>query len=486
VTIKFHTNFVFIVLTCSVFAGCNMGKSSIVDPGGNTLVLHASSEIEFRNSIETMNLTVDRPVDLFIENANPIQGDFVVNIDNHSAHLKTIRAIFSDRTCLLGEIYLGLKGANILIENVRFVRTEKYNRATPVISFLDSRESVVSNCVFSETQNVTRNNEDVPAYFITFYKGYKNQLTNCQFTDKLTPGSIIVQSYMSLKKEGGNHHTIKDCYFGPRKFTGRPTDTAIRMGSAGRWDAETSHLAIGNVIKDNTFDRYNAYYETISIKSSDNQIIGNKFLQCNGYLSLRNAGNCLIQDNEFRGSKKTGTRGVRIQGPGHKIWNNYFENLSGVAMWIWGGTGELHSQPTKDHPVPNYVNTRDLNIRNNTIANCAVPLEFAFIGKVGNSIIPKDIEFSRNLIITDATTTKLFSIREDGLQVDKTKVAESLKLSDNVIAGKARVASDVRTELSVVNRTVNKNTLRKNFKNEFLSVKAKGGRVGYSKTKKEQ
>ncbi|WP_461009183.1 chondroitinase-B domain-containing protein [Streptomyces capparidis] len=111
---------------------------------------------------------------------------------------------------------------------------------------------------------------------------------------------------------------------------------AIRVG----W-SEISRSSGHTVIESNLFENCDGDPEIISVKSNDNIVRHNTFRASQGTLSQRHGNRGTFHGNFFFGEGKSGTGGIRVYGQDHKIYNNYFEGLTGTgydaALQLDGG-----------------------------------------------------------------------------------------------------------------------------------------------------
>ncbi|MFE0802668.1 chondroitinase-B domain-containing protein [Streptomyces sp. NPDC058834] len=111
---------------------------------------------------------------------------------------------------------------------------------------------------------------------------------------------------------------------------------AIRVGWSG-----ISRSSGFTVVESNLFENCDGDPEIVSVKSNDNIVRHNTFRTSQGVLSQRHGNRGAFYGNFFLGQGKAGTGGIRIYGQDHKVYNNYFEGLTGTgydaALQIDGG-----------------------------------------------------------------------------------------------------------------------------------------------------
>ena len=126
----------------------------------------------------------------------------------------------------------------------------------------------------------------------------------------------------------------------------------IAYGGGNGWEtirAGLSHLAPSQaftVIEYNLFRNTAGDPETISIKSSDNEIRYNTFRDVPGEMTLRHGNRNHVYGNYILG----GNNGIRVCGSEHLIYNNYIAGVkSGRGIWLEGGDGDGIDVPGKQH-----------------------------------------------------------------------------------------------------------------------------------------
>tara|TARA_Y100001970_G_C14239523_1_gene864007 strand:+ start:1603 stop:3729 length:2127 start_codon:yes stop_codon:yes gene_type:complete len=190
-----------------------------------------------------------------------------------------------------------------------------------------------------------------------------------------------------------NNHRIHNNYF--KNFIRDFDDGSIVNGY------ETIRLGTGlmaqegesNIqVYDNLFEKCNGEIEIISVKCKNVNLSNNTFLSCEGYLTLRNAGECNVENNVFL-INNTGNRagGIRILGENHTISNNYISgvpNTSSISVGIWIQAGIGTSRRT----------AKNIRISNNTLYN---NYKNIYIGDPNyRDEISNNIELTNNIIYT--------------------------------------------------------------------------------------
>ncbi|MEU3731547.1 chondroitinase-B domain-containing protein [Streptomyces sp. NPDC033538] len=163
---------------------------------------------------------------------------------------------------------------------------------------------------------------------------HHNRIDHNLFEEKHQLGNFITVD--GSETEQSQHDRIDHNHFrdiGPRAENEME---AIRVGWSG-----ISQSSGFTVVESNLFENCDGDPEIVSVKSNDNVVRYNTFRASQGALSQRHGNRGEFYGNFFLGEGKAGTGGIRIYGQDHKVYNNYFEGLTGTgydaALQIDGG-----------------------------------------------------------------------------------------------------------------------------------------------------
>ncbi|MDX3387164.1 chondroitinase-B domain-containing protein [Streptomyces niveiscabiei] len=163
---------------------------------------------------------------------------------------------------------------------------------------------------------------------------HHNRIDHNLFEEKHQRGNFITID--GSETQQSQHDRIDHNHFrdiGPRAENEME---AIRVGQSS-----ISRSSGFTVIESNLFERCDGDPEIVSVKSNDNIVRYNTFRASQGVLSQRHGNRSEFYGNFFLGQGKAGTGGIRVYGQDHKIYNNYFEGLTGTgydaALQIDGG-----------------------------------------------------------------------------------------------------------------------------------------------------
>lgn len=265
------------------------------------------------------------------------------------------------------------------------------NGHTPEGAVIEFRkdEKVANNCRVTECviDYFNPTNRGVSGSWVLLY-GQNNRLDHNSIFGKLYAG-VTLAVILNSKEDRENHHSIDHNYFGERPILGSNGGETIRVG--------TSHHAFfssNTVIEDNMFHHCDGEVEVVSIKSSDNIIRNNVFLECRGILALRHGNRNLVEGNAFIGNNLPCTGGVRVVNEGHIIKGNLFYGLKGDRFFA--ALGLMNAVPNS---LPNrYHHVKDVRLEDNRFINCDNIL--FCVGKDNERTLPpSNISFNRNLFI---------------------------------------------------------------------------------------
>ncbi|MDQ1296930.1 MAG: poly(beta-D-mannuronate) lyase [Bacteroidota bacterium] len=269
----------------------------------------------------------------------------------------------SGNVVLTGTSKMAFAGKYLVINGLYF--KDGTLSGSDVISFRTSSSSLAENCRVSNCviENYNPSLNTVDSKWVSIY-GKNNQVDHCSFINKSNSGTLLVVWLVSGTTP---NHIIADNYFGYRNANldsyGNELNgqEIIRIG-----DSSTSMQEAGVRVTGNYFEHCNGEIEVISNKSCGNYYVNNIFFECAGMLTLRHGNNCTVDGNYFIGNGVANTGGVRIIGENHKVYNNYFENLTGT-----GYRAAICIVRGKENSALNeYFQVKNALVAFNTMVNC--------------------------------------------------------------------------------------------------------------------
>jgi poly(beta-D-mannuronate) lyase len=249
------------------------------------------------------------------------------------------------------------------------------------------------------------------------------RVTNTQVSEFNPPNPSTRYHWITLN---GSHHRLDHCYIAGMRHSGVSVLVRLRSQPYGFHRIDHNYFAdkplgdgngyeslkvssgdysdlYGNIVAEyNYFYRCSGEIEIISNKCYNNIYRYNTFEECMGTVTMRQGINCQVEGNYFFGNNVPNTGGIRITHRGHKIFNNYFQDLGGEdqrsAITLY--TGMDHD----DYIVGEggHVRADSITIAHNTMVNCASGI---FSGYLDDDdpirLPPKDNILANNIITMD-------------------------------------------------------------------------------------
>ncbi len=335
-----------------------------------------------------------------LENARP--GDVINIADGNWNDVRlnwrapgfpmTVRALRSGRVRVGGNSSLRLSGDSLTVEGLDF-RGVTPAKGSGVVEFRDGKE-VANACRLTDCliDSCNPSRRDITASYIVLH-GRGNRVDHCSLTGKLNLGVTLLVN-LNDARSLDNNHLIDHNYFGPRPVYGSNGAETMRIGTSQQ-AYESSRTRVEN----NLFDRCDGEVEVISVKSSDNVVKGNTFLECEGVVALRHGKRNRVEGNLFLGNGRRNTGGVRVVDSGHIIERNTFDGLAGGRFF--SALALMNSVPNS---LPNrYVRVSDATVSDNTFANCS-NIEFGTGRDMERTEAPAACSFTGNRVYTDDTS----------------------------------------------------------------------------------
>ena len=342
----------------------------------------------------------------------------------------TVTVAEKGKTLLQGASSIRFSGEYVHVSGLVFCNGGEGVRH--VIEFRTSNTDYANHSVLSEcvVDNYNPLDKSVQSDWVSLW-GKNNTVQYCYFGGKANQGTtFIVWPNDSLSQE--NHHRIYRNYFGYRKPLGANGGETIRIGTS-----QVSKSNSQTIVEGNLFEHCDGEVEIVSVKSCENQIINNTFLECEGSLVLRHGDRNEVSGNLFLGNDKKHTGGVRIVNEGQYVHHNIFYKLAGkefrAALSIMNGI--------YDTPLNGYHQVKEARIEYNTFVSCAHPFELC----VGKGFRERDAKPERTVIrqnmVYCPTAQQLVQAYDEGYDIT---------FADNVLFSAegfdpATLTSDVQT-----------------------------------------
>ncbi len=233
---------------------------------------------------------------------------------------------------------------------------------------------------------------------------HHNRIDHNLFDGKYDQGAwVIIDGSHGTVPAISQHDLIDHNIF--RNNTPRVTNEkeTIRLGVS-----DLSHKDAFTVVEYNLFEDCDGDPEIVSVKSNCDTVRNNTFRRCLGTISLRQGNNSVVTGNYMFGEGKTavfesstiGCGGVRVYGLNHKIYNNYFEGLTGnkwdAACTLTNGDVTNTSTSLSSHFLP-----ENIVFTNNTLINNVSNIEIGFNNNGEYGKAPINCKIANNIVISN-------------------------------------------------------------------------------------
>jgi poly(beta-D-mannuronate) lyase len=310
----------------------------------------------------------------------------------------------------------------------------------------------VTNCVIDSYNGTDRTKE---SSWIQFY-GKRNRMDHCYIGGKKNEGVTLAVN-LNDERHRDNFHRIDHNVFGHRPPLGSNGGETVRIG--------VSTYSLTNsktIVEDNYFYRCSGEVEIISVKSCENTIRRNVFYECEGGLVMRHGHRNLVEGNYFIGNNKPNTGGVRVINEGHKVVNNYFENLKG---------DRFRSALTVMNGVPNsainrYNQVKDVIIAFNTFVNCD-HITLAAGSDNERTATPLSTSMIANVFFNNSTKDAIYSAEDD---------ISGISFSDNQVKTDTKNALPKGFQTAIFQGLLPKNTLKNPTETAFVTTDILGNK----------
>lgn len=290
------------------------------------------------------------------------------------------------QTILTGNSRIAISGSWLVVRDLVFQDGAVTDEGS-IIAFRTSSSTLAYNCRLTNVTVEDYNPEDatLDTKYVSLY-GTNNRVDHCTFSGKTNAGATFVV----WLDETPDYHLVDHNYFGARQDLGENGGETIRIGTSD-WESYNSNC----VVEYNLFEECDGEIEIISNKSVGNHYRYNTFTNCEGTLTLRHGSDCLVYGNFFFGDEDKRCGGIRIIGPGHRVFNNYLEDLTGdefrAAISLVNGI--------PDSPANGYRQVDDARVGFNTIINCKEPFAIGAGSDSDNTLFPVNSSIENNLVV---------------------------------------------------------------------------------------
>ncbi len=257
--------------------------------------------------------------------SNPIDLAFTAN--GTQSQPITIRAQHPGGVTFTNSTQLEFRGSWIRVEGFKFAGTYVHpDPANIVIALRMGRTGTsCSHCLFSNMDFESYNASDpTNRAFPVSSNGQWNKVASSTFKGKTDSGVEIVLATNNLTSgDMRDYLLITGNYFADRVDSGVNGYEGIRMGDSAISFLDSRSYIIGNLFKD-----YTGEAELISLKRNNVTIRGNTFIN-SGHtpVSARESEYSTIEGNIVDGMNVSSNGGFRLNGTGHTVVHNIFQNM---------------------------------------------------------------------------------------------------------------------------------------------------------------
>ncbi|MEM1098916.1 MAG: polysaccharide lyase 6 family protein [Planctomycetota bacterium] len=307
------------------------------------------------------------------------------NTDGTANAPVTLRAQTPGQVVLNGNSRLEISGDHLVVDGLRF-DGGALSEGQHIVRFRGSNGDA-TNSRLTNTAILNYNPTDINTrYFWVSLYGENNRVDNNTFVGQSHSGVTV-----TVWRDGSvDNHRIDQNLFADRPEGNGNGFETIRVGTS------TDSLSDSRtIIENNLFHATDGETEIISVKSGDNDLRYNTFLESAGTLTLRHGEGNRVDGNFFLGNNKNRTGGVRVIGADQSVTNNYLADLDGRA-----NGGIVLTGGVDNGPLNGYFPVVNATIAHNTIVNisdAAIKLDDG-IGSSDRTILPADVTIANNLI----------------------------------------------------------------------------------------
>ena len=293
-----------------------------------------------------------------------------------------------------GASNLKIAGSYLVVEGLYF--KDGYSPSGAVVEFRSDAGQESKNCRMTNCAIVNFNpsNDSTDYKWVSLYGSY-NRVDHCYFKGKNHLGTTLV---VWRPNNQANYHLIDHNYFANRPYLyGWNGAETIRVGTSDYSQSDSF-----TTVEYNYFEECDGEIEAISNKSCGNIYRYNTFYKCAATLTLRHGNRCTVEGNYFIGAYKANTGGVRIIGEDHKVFNNYFYQLSG---------SEFRSPISIVNGIPNSPLSGYFQVKNSVVAfNTLIDNKYSITIGAGKSsqqsLPPLNNVIANNIVKAGSTIIK--------------------------------------------------------------------------------
>lgn len=251
--------------------------------------------------------------------------------------------------------YFQLKGDFIRLSGFIF-RENILSTSNPLIIIDQGNYNSISQCIFEKNKTLV---QFTPLVVIAG-NGSHNEVRRCKFISNTDNQDLQVKI---SKTSNPQFSLIAENYFKDKAPVSWKNGNGGECVQIGQDPVLLGSMVSRTTVRKNTFIRCNAEPEVLSNKSSENRYEGNIFIDNEGELVMRGGHDCWITKNRFHG----GIGGLRINGTGHRVIQNHFNDLKTAIRLMYG-------MEKGKSAIGFYIAASNCTLTKNTIRNCTTGL----------------------------------------------------------------------------------------------------------------
>ncbi|MBN1670569.1 MAG: polysaccharide lyase 6 family protein [Kiritimatiellae bacterium] len=304
-------------------------------PGGPAVSGPARpARIAAPNEYETLEPQLQPGAEVVIRNGAYRDWQMTVKAGGLPGRPVVIRPQTPGGVLLMGRTSLRIKADHVVLRELRFCGSAE--RAVEI----NGSHNRITQCQFEQCGNVMSSFGHVVSIG---WNSDSNRVDHCYFVNSRSM-SLGQAAGGYPKPDSGrrvgvdnrfDHNIFRDIY---RLW--RNGQEAIQIGQG-----QAPRLQPRALIAYNVFDNASGDSEIISLKSSNNAVRHNLFVNCDGSMTLRNGNENLLAGNVLAGN----INGFTVRGERHRIVNNLIVNMAGSGVRLsTGKTGDERLGAVKD------------------------------------------------------------------------------------------------------------------------------------------
>lgn len=317
-----------------------------------------------------------------------------------------VRAATPGGVIFAGQSALLIEGEHLIVEGLHFA--DGYSPKKEVISMQGSH-CTLRHCAVDSYNSPASDSEQEDKWLAL--RGENHRVEYCTFYNK-TSASVTLTVWR--EKGQSDRHTLYRNHFHtrPKGSSGNGFET-IRIGTSATTGGDSQC-----VIEGNRFYACDGEMEIISVKSDNNLITENSFIECAGTITLRHGDGSTVSRNVIAGKLKKETGGIRVYGTRHKVLENVIIGTTGRADGaIALMCGEQDPKPSGYHPVIGAIVSGNL-----LVANKGAAFELAAeFDENKRPVLPQQSLIDANTLSSDDQHTLVSGLNRPGIGVSWTR-----------------------------------------------------------------